>query len=438
MTIKEMLEQRAKHIADARAIKERADTEKRDMSAEDLGQFNTLLDQADKIDKDVKAREAVEARDRRLADAEASLRDSRGRRTEPNEPGNTSPGRGAGNEPREFRYRQRQSGVERILTLAGARAGDEYRASFRRWLGGSQLSGQELRALQADVDTEGGFLGAPQQMVAELIKSVDDAVPFRQFATVHTLAKAQNLGSPTLDTDVDDAAWTSELATGSEDTALRFGKRELNPSPLAKRIKISRKLIRTSVLDIEALVRERFAYKFGTTQEAAFMTGTGANQPLGVFTAHADGIPTSRDVSTSNTTTAITGDNLIEVKYSLKSAYLAKARWLFHRTAMKNIALLKDGEGQYLWRQGLVGGEPDTILGLPVTPSEWAPSTFTTGLYVGLLGDFSKYWIAESMNMEMQRLDELYAETNQVGFIARAELDGMPVLAEAFTRVKLA
>jgi len=38
----------------------------------------------------------------------------------------------------------------------------------------------------------------------------------------------------------------------------------------------------------------------------------------------------------------------------------------------------------------------------------------------------------------MQRLVELYAATNQVGFVGRLESDGMPVLAEAFVRVKLA
>ena len=40
--------------------------------------------------------------------------------------------------------------------------------------------------------------------------------------------------------------------------------------------------------------------------------------------------------------------------------------------------------------------------------------------------------------MQIQRLVELYAATNQVGFIGRMELDGMPVLEEAFVRVKLA
>ena len=55
-----------------------------------------------------------------------------------------------------------------------------------------------------------------------------------------------------------------------------------------------------------------------------------------------------------------------------------------------------------------------------------------------MVGDFSYYWIADSLGMQIQRLDELYAASNQVGFIGRLETDAMPVLAEAFARVKLA
>jgi len=40
--------------------------------------------------------------------------------------------------------------------------------------------------------------------------------------------------------------------------------------------------------------------------------------------------------------------------------------------------------------------------------------------------------------MEVQRLTELYARTNQIGFIGRLKTDGMPVTEEAFARVKLA
>ena len=77
-------------------------------------------------------------------------------------------------------------------------------------------------------------------------------------------------------------------------------------------------------------------------------------------------------------------------------------------------------------------------MGFPFLMSEYAPSTFTTGLYVGILGDFSLYWIVDALSMEVQRLEELYAATNQIGFIGRLETDGAPVLEEAFTRVKLA
>jgi len=43
-----------------------------------------------------------------------------------------------------------------------------------------------------------------------------------------------------------------------------------------------------------------------------------------------------------------------------------------------------------------------------------------------------------ALNISIQVLTELYAETNQTGFIGRYELDGMPVLEEAFARLKLA
>jgi HK97 family phage major capsid protein len=79
-------------------------------------------------------------------------------------------------------------------------------------------------------------------------------------------------------------------------------------------------------------------------------------------------------------------------------------------------------------------GEPDRILGMPMVISEFAPNTFTTGKYVGLFGDFSNYWIVDALSMQIQRLSELYAETNQVGFIGRLETDGAPVLEEAFVR----
>ena len=300
----------------------------------------------------------------------------------------------------------------------------------------------EKRALQVDLDTAGGFLVTPLQLVDQLIKSIDDMVFVRQHATVLAVPNADSLGVPTLDNDPADADWTAELATGNEDSTMSFGRRELHPHPVAKRLKISRTLLR-KVPNSEGLAMQRLGYKFGITQEKAFLTGSGSGQPLGVFTASNYGISTSRDVATGNAQTAIAMNGLINAKYALKAAYWPRARWIFHRDAVKQIALLRDlsggaDTGQYLWYPSVRDGEPDRLLGLPMDVSEYAPNTFTSALYVGILGDFSNYWIADSLALEMQRLVELYAATNQVALIGRMESDGMPVLEEAFVRVKLA
>lgn len=320
----------------------------------------------------------------------------------------------------------------------GPRATDEYRDAFRAYLraGPGALGGEHSRALASSTGDVGGFLVAPEQFVADLIKAIDDEVHIRPLATIEQLVTAASLGVPSLDTDPSDADWTSEIATGAEDTAMKFGKRELVPHPLAKRIKVSNKLIRQRP-DVEDIVRDRLAYKFAVSQEKGFLTGSGSQQPLGVFTASADGISTGRD-EVIGSTIDITADGLIDTKFKLKAVYWRRARWLFHRDAMKRIRKLKDSQNQYLWQPGLASGQPDTILDVPYLVSEFAPNTFTTGKYVALIGDFAFYWIAEALDFQVQRLVELYAETNQVGFIGRAEVDGMPVLEEAFVRGKLA
>jgi HK97 family phage major capsid protein len=318
----------------------------------------------------------------------------------------------------------------------------EVKAAFKNFLkyGERMMDAREhavLRAYSAGSDTEGGYLVVPEEFVSEILKGVDNMVMMRQLATVIQLPKAESLGVPTLETDVNDADWTSELATGTLDEALRLGKRELTPHPLAKRTKMSRKLMRAARIDPEALVRQRIQYKFGVTMENAFLTGNGAQQPLGVFTASDNGIPTSRDVITGSATD-FTADGIINAAYALKPQYWSVAKWLMHRECLRNIRKLKDATGNYIWASGISTRTEPTIMDMPYMISEYAPNTFTNGNYGALLGDFSFYWIAEALDMQVQVLTELYAETNQNGYIARMELDGAPVLAEAFVRVKFA
>ena len=240
---------------------------------------------------------------------------------------------------------------------AEARAEVLQRAGFGEWLkhGGVALASgipvrgvEEFKALQADSDTAGGYLIAPSMVVRDLIKDIDDMVYIRTLATVHTISAGQSLGAPTLETDISDPVWTSELQTGNEDTTEPFGRRELNPQPLAKRVKMSNKLLQAPGIDAEAFWLGRMAYKFGVAEENTFLNGHGANQPLGLMVAHDDGIPTSRDVSDDNEATEVTSKGLINAMYTIKSAYWPRLRWMFHRDAVKQVRLLQDNDGQFL------------------------------------------------------------------------------------------
>lgn len=318
------------------------------------------------------------------------------------------------------------------------RATDEYRAAFERFLvdGISALSPDTIKAMASDPDSQGGYLVTPQQFVADLLKEVDNMVFVRQFARGFQLRTAKSLGVPTLDGDVDDADWTTELRTGNE-TDITLGKRELRPHPLAKRAKVSNTLLRQTAGGAESLVRERLSYKFGVTLEKAYMYGDGNSKPLGLFVPSDNGIPTSRDVVGTNTATTIKADTLIDALYALKQSYQVNARWGFHRDVLKEIRKLKDGNGQYLWAPGIAGGQPDTILSKPFFQSEYAPNDISTGKYIGIIGDFRYYWYVDALDLAIQRLVELYAETNQTGFIGRYEGDGQPVMGEAFVRIKM-
>ncbi len=412
--IRELRQQRANLIGQARTLVDKADKEKRSMNADENATWKKYMDDVAEFDGKI----ATEERKDQLAALESTL--------------------AGANDPQAGQQNLDQRSQEDPSNSA------EYRSAFARYLMEGRSAAftqeelramQEVRSLQAGVNADGGFLKAPEQFVRKLLAGLKDQVFMRQFGTIFELTTSASMGVPTLDTDLADADWTTELGTGTEGD-IKFGKRELEPEALAKRVKVSNKLLRVSALPIEGIVRDRLQYKFAVTEEKAFLTGDGIGKPLGVFTASANGISTARDISAGNLATSITYDGLLATKMALKEGYRRKARWMFHRDAVLQIMQLKDNNGQYILNPNLP--DADKILNMPYHTSEFAPNTFTTGQYAGILGDFSFYWIADCLGITIQRLVELYAETNQTGFIGRKETDGMPVLEEAFARVKLA
>lgn len=404
--INELRKKRAKLVADARAILDSAGDQA--LSEERSAQYDAILSEVQKFAGQIERLE-------RQMEIEASLAEQRAESDD------------------QIEHRAR-TGNE----TAADRAMREFRNYLQTGAAPSVDSGLEVerRDLAAGSNTQGGYIVAPEIFVNQLIKAVDDVLFIRTRATIY---QGHKIGAPSLDADPDDFDWVGELSTGTADTAMAVGKRVMEAHPLRKQIKISNDLINSSAMNVEQLVQGRMAYKLANTQEKSYLAGSGALQPLGLFTASEKGLPVSRDVSDGNTTTAITADGLINAKYALKSQYQSRAEWIFHRDAVKQIAKLKDGDGQYLWRPSIEVNRPDMLLGSPINQSEYAPNTFTTGSYIGIYGDISHYWILDNPRSVMiQRLNELFSRTNQTGYIFSYAGDGAPVLAEAFARVKLA
>ncbi len=401
-------------LEQSRALVDKANEEKRSMNAEEQGQWQKLYDSADTVRQEIETAE-LRSEQKKAEELEFSRL----------------------KEEKEEIQRKKEEEAEETTSLHPF-ADKVYHRAFEAAMTGRVITDEaEQRALSAGTATEGGFLYASEQFQNELIQNVTDATIVRQLARGFQLATADSMGTPVLTDRMSDAEWTSELGIPSRDTTLAFGKRALTPHPLAKEIPVSKTLLRKVPSAIQ-IVQSELGRVVGEANENAFMTGDGAQKPLGMFVAAAEGISTSRDVSTGNTTTSPKFDGLKAAKYELKQAYWAAAQWIFHRDGMELIAKLKDGNGRYLLQDSVVLGEPDRVLGFPVNLSEFAPNTFTTGLYAGILGDYSNYWIVDSMQTQIARAEELLIRSNQDLFVIRMETDGMPVREEAFVRVKLA
>lgn len=287
-------------------------------------------------------------------------------------------------------------------------------------------------------DTPGGAAAlAPEEFLHEILKEVEKEAILYSRVRKLPVSGAGSLGVPYEKTDATAAEWTNEIPATEigYDKAWEFGKRSLSPIDLVKQILITKKILAASAFPIDTLAKDKIVEKLTSAFENGIINGSGSNQPLGVFTASADGIPASRDVETG--ASAISADDLINMKMSLRPEYRSKAVWVMSTEVLKDVMKLKATDGRYLWQPAIALGEPATILGLPVIESEYAPTAKTAGSYVAVLGDFSHYWFAYWKGLDVTVLNEKYAGTNQIGFLGHTLADGQPTLPAAFARLKI-
>ena len=62
----------------------------------------------------------------------------------------------------------------------------------------------------------------------------------------------------------------------------------------------------------------------------------------------------------SGEATAVTADAIIKLIYTLRKAHRTGAKFMMNNNSLFAIRLLKDSEGNYLWRPGLELGQPSS------------------------------------------------------------------------------
>ena len=316
---------------------------------------------------------------------------------------------------------------------ANPTATDEYNKAFWDNMRGN-VSFEVRNALSVGENEAGGYT-VPDEFHHQLIQALEENNIFRTLA--HVIRT--NSGTRTIPIAADNgkASWVEEgNAIGESD--LTFGVTTLSAYKLACAIRVSNELLHDSAFDIAGHIATRFGVRFGNAEEDAFINGKGVSadptvtpsEPTGILTTLAD-----PSVLTANAST-ISFDDVYKLFYALKAPYRQKAKFLCNETALLQLMLLKDGNGQYIWKPGLDIGKPDTILGHQIYTSTYMPAiegvaANDAGKKVLLFGDFSYYWVADRTNRTMRRLNELYAMTDQVGFVGTQRVDGKLILPEA-------
>ena len=384
VTVAELREKAAKCVGDSRAVYEKAKGETRDLSAEEAEQTGKLLDEAERLraEADTLAR---------LEGLETDMARSRGRRADPDGPGDSPFGA-----PSATRWVDADSG-----RLIGVYAPDESIAGDSpddrldlgllvrgmvcgKWVGAER----ERRALAEGVGTAGGYT-VPEPLAPHILdlaraRSVCIAAGMQ---TVPMAAESLTIARMTADPTASWRAENSEIAE-SEPT---FGAFLLTADSLAVVCKVSLELVADSP-NIGQVVENALAQACGLGLDYAALMGTGALQPTGVYN--------DADVQELTAIAIPDMDDFVDAHTALQEENHEPTAIILHPRFWGIVNKLKDGEGHYL-------EFPECIRNLKRLSSTQIPLTLGVGENesVGFVGDFSKLLLGlrQAVTLEASR-----------------------------------
>lgn len=287
---------------------------------------------------------------------------------------------------------------------------------IRRMVAG-EVRGHEFRDL-SKLSAGAGANTVPTSFLGQLQQHMIDVSAIRQTnVTVIRTAGGEALQVPKT-TAHSSAALIAEAGAITESDPA-FGMVTLDAFKYALAIQVSSELEQDTAVNLSAYLAMQAGRALGNASGAHFVTGDGSAKPNGVVTASTLGVTGGAGVAG-----AFTADGLIDLYYSVISAYRKNGTWLMSDAGIKAARKLKDSDGQYLWVPGMVAGEPSTLLGRPVVtdPNVAAPALAAKSV---VFGDMSAYMIRDVGGVRVERSAE-YAFGNDLvtyRFIIRTDGD---------------
>lgn len=289
-------------------------------------------------------------------------------------------------------------------------------------------------------ETLGGVL-APPEFIADIVKGVIQYSPIRQIATTRQTSRT-SIQFPKR-TGNFAAQWTSEVATRTETTGRTYGLDEIPTDELYARVLISNWDLEDPVVDLESIITDDIVDQFQLAEGTAFVNGDAVKgKPEGIL-VNSD-VTTGANVVLQGASTFTNADGIIKLAFSVKEQYWGNARFVLNRFSLRDIRLLKDTAGNYLWQpaadgvHGLSTGLPATLYGYPYTIAVDYPNAASNAFTVSF-GDHKRaYWIVDRIKMQLLRDPYSQASAGAVVLHARKRVGGQVVLPEAINVLKMA
>lgn len=384
MTIQELIQKRAKVWETAKSLVDTHEDKNGRLSAEDTTAYNRMEQEIEDLTASIERQQRAADRDKMLSQPI-------------NSPIVTKPANG--------------------VDVKTGRASDEYKAAM---LGALRSNFRNVsNVLQEGVDADGGYL-VPEEYDRRLIDVLDEENIMRSLATKITTSGEHKIN---IAATKPSAAWIEEGGALKFSDAT-FAQILLDAHKLHVAIKITEELLYDNAFGLENYIIMQFGKALANAEEDAFLNGDGKGKPTGIFAKTGGGNVTAE-------VAAFTGDELINLVYTLKRPYRKKAAFIMNDKNLAVLRKLKDANDQYLWQPSLKEGEPERLLGYPVYTSVYAPADAIA------FGDFSYYNIGDRGSRSFKKLTELFAGNDMVGFVAKERVDGKLILPEAVQILKL-